>query len=57
VVDTYLWNEVVRTGGFDVLSKPLREDDVVRAVRLAFSYWNSGTKTAAFPNERQAQEG
>jgi FixJ family two-component response regulator len=41
VVDTYLWNEVVRTGGFDVLSKPLREDDVVRAVRLAWSYWNS----------------
>lgn len=41
VVDTYLWNEVVRSGGFDVLSKPLREDDVVRAVRLAWSYWNS----------------
>ena len=41
VVDTYLWNEVVRTGGYDVLSKPLREDDVVRAVRLAWSYWNS----------------
>ena len=41
VVDTYLWNEVVRTGGFDVLSKPLREDEVVCAVRLAWSYWNS----------------
>jgi DNA-binding NtrC family response regulator len=41
VVDTYLWNEVVRTGGFDVLSKPLREDEVIRAVRLAWSYWNS----------------
>jgi FixJ family two-component response regulator len=47
VVDTYLWNEVVRTGGFDVLSKPLREDDVVRAVRLAWSYWNNATRTAA----------
>ena len=41
VVDTYLWNEVVRTGGYDVLSKPLREDDVLRAVKLAWSYWNS----------------
>ena len=41
VVDAYLWDEVVRTGGFDVLSKPLREDDVVHAVRLAWSYWNS----------------
>jgi FixJ family two-component response regulator len=47
VVDTYLWNEVVRTGGYDVLTKPLREDEVVRAVRLA-SYWNSKTKTSAF---------
>jgi FixJ family two-component response regulator len=41
VADAYLWNEVVRTGGFDVLSKPLREDEVVRAVRLASSYWNN----------------
>jgi CheY-like chemotaxis protein len=56
VVDTYLWNEVVRTGGFDVLSKPLREDDVVRAVRLAWSYWNSATRTVAIPGQRQAQE-
>ena len=45
VVDTYLWDEVVRTGGYDVLSKPLREDEVVRAVRLAWSYWNSATRT------------
>jgi CheY-like chemotaxis protein len=56
VVDTYLWDEVVRAGGFDVLSKPLREDDVVRAVRLAWSYWNSATRTAAIPGSRQAQE-
>jgi FixJ family two-component response regulator len=56
VVDTYLWNEVVRTGGFDVLSKPLREDDVIRAVRLAWSYWNSATRTAAIPGRRQVQE-
>jgi len=44
VVDSYLWNEVVRTGGFDVLSKPLREDDVARAVRLAWSYWSNAAK-------------
>jgi len=50
VVDAYLWNEVVRTGGYDVLSKPLREDEVVRAVRLA-SYWNSATRTAAIPGK------
>jgi FixJ family two-component response regulator len=41
VVDDYLWQEVIRYGGYDVLSKPLREEDVVRSVRLAWSYWNS----------------
>ena len=56
VVDTYLWNEVVRAGGYDVLSKPLREDDVVRAVRLAWSYWNSAPRTAAIPGKSQALE-
>jgi len=40
VADDYLWNEVVANGGYDVLPKPLREDEVLRAVRLAWSYWN-----------------
>jgi DNA-binding NtrC family response regulator len=31
VVDDYLWNEVAQRGGYDVLLKPLREEDVVRA--------------------------
>jgi two-component system response regulator HydG len=53
VVDTYLWNEVVRMGGYDVLSKPLREDEVVRAVRLAWSYWNSSARTAELPGKRR----
>lgn len=44
VVDTYLWNEVVRTGGFDVLSKPFREEDVARSVMLAWSYWSNAAK-------------
>jgi FixJ family two-component response regulator len=41
VLDDYLWDEVGRRGGYDVLSKPLQEVDVVRAVRLASSYWNT----------------
>lgn len=41
VVDDYLWNELIGKGGYDVLPKPLREEDIVRAVRLAWSYWNS----------------
>ena len=44
VVDTYLLDEVVRNGGYDVLCKPLREADVVRAVRLASLYWYSGAR-------------
>jgi len=50
-VDTYLWSEVVRGGGYDVLPKPLREDDVIRAVRLARSYWNSPARTGLLSNE------
>jgi hypothetical protein len=45
VVDDYLWNEVVSCGGYDVLSKPLRETDFVRTVRLAWSYWASTVAT------------
>jgi FixJ family two-component response regulator len=38
VNDEYLWDEVIHKGGYDVLSKPLREDLTVRAVNLAWSY-------------------
>jgi len=41
VADEYLWNEIVRRGGYDILSKPLQEDEVVRAIKLARSYWSS----------------
>jgi len=48
VADDYLWNEVIRRGGCDILYKPLHEDEVVRAVKLAWSYWN----LAASPSMR-----
>jgi two-component system response regulator HydG len=38
VNDEYLWEEVIRRGGYDVLVKPLLEDQTVRAVHLAWSY-------------------
>jgi len=38
VNDEYLWDEVIHKGGYDVLSKPLQEDQTVRAVNLAWSY-------------------
>jgi DNA-binding NtrC family response regulator len=38
VNDEYLWGEVIHRGGYDVLAKPLQEDQTVRAVNLAWSY-------------------
>lgn len=47
VTDTYLWNEVTLWGGHDVLVTPLREENVLRAIRLAWLYWNSAMKNSA----------
>ena len=46
VSDTYLWQELTRRGGYDVIPKPLQADKVERAVKLALSYWNSAPKPA-----------
>ena len=39
VNDEYLWEEVIRNGGYDVVTKPLQASQVVPAVTLALSYW------------------
>jgi len=44
VADDYLWNEVIRLGGHDLLATPFHEEDVLRAIRLAWSYWNSSMR-------------
>jgi DNA-binding NtrC family response regulator len=44
VIDDSLWNELVSNGGYEVLRKPLREDQVSRAVKMAWSYWSSAVK-------------
>jgi len=54
VVDDYLWNEVAQRGGYDVLLKPLHEEDVVRTVRLAWSYWSATRRVSAFPASDRA---
>jgi DNA-binding response OmpR family regulator len=46
VADEYLWSEVFRIGGFDILAKPLRAEEVQRTVSLALSYWRSEATTA-----------
>ncbi len=58
-VDTNLWNEVVRGGGYDVLPKPLDEENLMRVVRLARSYWNSPARTGLLFNRspQLAKEG
>jgi DNA-binding NtrC family response regulator len=47
VIDDYLWNELVSNGGYEVLQKPLREDQVSRAVKMAWSYWSSAVNRAS----------
>lgn len=58
-IDANLWNEVVCGGGYEVLAKPLREDGVIRAVRLACSYWTSPARTGLLfeSSRRLAKEG
>ncbi len=46
VADDYLWQELIRCGGYDLLAKPFRAEDVVRALKLALSYWKSAKATA-----------
>ncbi|MBZ5677575.1 MAG: hypothetical protein LAP61_25305 [Acidobacteriia bacterium] len=46
VVDDYLRQELIRRGGYDVLPKPLRADQVTPLVKLALSYWTSAPKPA-----------
>jgi len=46
VSDDYLWKELIRHGGYDVLAKPLRAEDVARVVKLALSYWKSVARVA-----------
>jgi CheY-like chemotaxis protein len=42
VVDDYLWEEVIQLGGYDVVSKPFREDEVIHAIEFA---WAAITKS------------
>ena len=46
VADDYLWQELIRCGGYDLLAKPFRADDVARALKLAVSYWKSARAAA-----------
>ena len=45
--DECLWDEVIQRGGYDVLAKPLQEDQTLGAVNLAWLYARSGWRSAA----------
>ena len=47
VADDYLWQELIRCGGYDLLAKPFRVEDVARSLKLALSYWRSARAAAA----------
>ena len=42
VADDYLWEEVIHCGGYDVLAKPFREDEVIHMIQFA---WAALTKS------------
>ena len=42
VMDSYLFDEVVKQGGFDVVAKPIQTDEIRRVGRLAFTFWKKG---------------
>lgn len=46
VADEYLWQELIHWGGHDLVTKPLRAEDVSRTLKLALSYWKSARTTA-----------
>jgi CheY-like chemotaxis protein len=38
VVDEYLWAEVIQNGGFDVIAKPFRQQELVETIKFALFY-------------------
>jgi DNA-binding NtrC family response regulator len=47
VDDEYLWQEVIRHGGYDVVAKPLKEEQLAHAISLAWAYWKAAGNRAA----------
>lgn len=52
--DDCLWEEVIRSGGYEVLSRPLRPEEVTRVIKLAWSFWKSMLKMPAYSGKRSA---
>jgi hypothetical protein len=48
VADDYLWQELIRCGGHDLLAKPFRAEDAARALKLAASFWTNARAKARY---------
>lgn len=55
VSDEYLWREVVQHSGFDVLPKPFRDDNVIRAVNTACVAMSGGLTPRRAESPPQAE--
>lgn len=56
LADEWLWAEALNLGAFDVLAKPFRTAEVVRAVALAWLHWRD-RQTLRFTAPRNLQVG
>ena len=50
VVDDYLWDEVIHCGGYDVLPKPFRAQEVIHTIQFA-----RATVTKSLPSVRHRE--
>lgn len=49
VLDDYLFDEIVKQGGFDIVAKPIRPDELRRIGGLALTFWKN--RLASSSNE------
>jgi FixJ family two-component response regulator len=41
IADDNFWEKVIRQGGYDVLTTPLEDSDVVETVQFAYAFWKA----------------
>jgi DNA-binding NtrC family response regulator len=39
--DDRLWQEVIRFGGYDLVPKPISEEQIVRTIQFAWAFWKT----------------
>jgi DNA-binding NtrC family response regulator len=39
--DDRLWQEVIRVGGYDLVPKPICEEQIVRTIQFAWTFWKT----------------